>query len=197
MSPERLLEVAREVFLEHGIRATTAEVAARAGVAEGTIFHRYRSKAELFRAAMHFDPEQALAFAEELPSRAGKGELRATLIEFASRFLELGRIALPVMMMSWSNPEVESCLERSTERGAKYRRVLGAVGAFFEAEMRGGRLRQTDPEVLARMLIGSLHHFCLIELVAGGRTGRLSPSEFAAGAVDVLLAAAERREAHA
>jgi AcrR family transcriptional regulator len=196
VSQERLLEVAREVFLELGIRATTAEVAARAGVAEGTIFHRYKSKAELFRAAMQFDPEQALAFAEQLPERAGTGELRATLIEFGERFLELGRIALPVMMMSWSNPEAESCLERATERGSKHRRVLGAVSAFFEAEMRAGRLRQGDAEVLARMLIGSLHHFCMAELVSGGRTGRLSEREFVAAAVDVLLSAAERRKAN-
>ena len=42
ISKERLLVVAREVFLELGIRATTLEVAMRAGVAEGTIFHRFK-----------------------------------------------------------------------------------------------------------------------------------------------------------
>ena len=71
ISQERLLEIAREVFLELGFRATTAEVASRAGVAEGTIFLRFKSKAELFRAAMQFDPDQALAIVEELPTRAG------------------------------------------------------------------------------------------------------------------------------
>src|SRR5687768_2852160 len=94
ISKERLLEVAREVFLELGIRATTLEVAARAGVAEGTIFHRFKSKDELFRAAMQFDPDQALAFVERLPGLAGKGELRATLLEFAEEFLRMGRIAV-------------------------------------------------------------------------------------------------------
>ena len=57
ISTERLLDVAREVFLELGIRATTSEVATRAGIAEGTIFHRFKSKEELFRAAMNFDPD--------------------------------------------------------------------------------------------------------------------------------------------
>src|SRR5687767_6927832 len=79
ISNERLLEVAREVFLELGIRATTLEVASRAGIAEGTIFLRFKSKEELFRAAMQFDPNQALAFVERLPSLAGQGELRGTL----------------------------------------------------------------------------------------------------------------------
>src|SRR5687768_9085793 len=93
ISNERLLEVAREVFLEFGIRATTLEVAARAGVAEGTIFHRFKSKEELFRAAMRFDPEEALAFVERLPGLAGTAELRAILVRFAEQFLELGRVA--------------------------------------------------------------------------------------------------------
>ena len=50
---------------------------ARAGVAEGTIFHRFKSKEELFRAAMQFDPDQALAFVERCRACAGTGDLRA------------------------------------------------------------------------------------------------------------------------
>jgi len=38
---EEILAAAREVFLEKGIRATTAEVAKRAGIAEGSIFNRF------------------------------------------------------------------------------------------------------------------------------------------------------------
>ena len=56
---ERLLTVAREVFLERGIRATTLEVAERAGVSEGVLFHRFKSKEGLFGAAMEFDQEAA------------------------------------------------------------------------------------------------------------------------------------------
>src|SRR3954470_13263750 len=55
---ERLLAVAREVFLERGIRATTLEVAQRAGVSEGSLFHRFKTKDALFRAAMRFDEDE-------------------------------------------------------------------------------------------------------------------------------------------
>jgi AcrR family transcriptional regulator len=188
ISNERLLEVAREVFLELGIRATTLEVATRAGVAEGTIFHRFKSKEELFRAAMQFDPDQALAFVEGLPGYAGKGELRATLVRFAEEFLELGRVAVPVMMMSWSNPESQLCGPFTDERSQRFRRVVRAISAFFEAEMDAGRLRRRNPEVLARMLLGSLHHYCVSELVARD-VGGLSLPSFAREVVDVLLAA--------
>lgn len=188
ISNERLLEVAREVFLEFGIRATTLEVATRAGVAEGTLFHRFKSKEELFRAAMQFDPEQALAFVERLPSLAGKGELRATLIGFAEEFLHIGRVAVPVMMLSWSNPESQLCGARADERSERFRRVIRAIRAFFDAEMTAGRLARRNPEVLARMLLGSLHHFCVSEHVAPGACGS-SLTSFARDVVDVLLAA--------
>ena len=188
ISTPRLLEVAREVFLELGIRATTSEVAARAGIAEGTIFHRFKSKEELFRAAMNFDPDAGLALVEALFAGGGTGDLRQTLIEFAARFMEFGRVAMPVMMMAWSNPESALCAERTSERSTRYQRVLAALSGYFAGEMERGRLRRVEPEVMSRMLIGSLHHFCMTELFTGGPQGGFTPRAFAEQVVDVLLA---------
>lgn len=188
ISTERLLDVAREVFLELGIRATTSEVATRAGIAEGTIFHRFKSKEELFRAAMNFDPDAALAHAEQLLGSEPAQDQRQTLLAFAHNFIEFGRVAMPVMMMSWSNPESHLCAERTSERTSRYQRVLGALNAFFSRQMAAGHLRPAEPEVLSRMLIGSLHHFCMTELFAGGPQSHLTHREFAAQVVDVLLA---------
>ena len=175
------------MFLELGIRATTSEVAARAGIAEGTIFHRFKSKEELFRAAMNFDPDAALVLVEQLLSGAGAGDLKQTLVEFAERFMDFGRVAMPVMMMSWSNPESQLCSERTSERASRYQRTLAALSAFFSSEMDAGRLRRVEPEVMSRVLIGSLHHFCMIELFAGQGSG-VSHHEFAEQVVDLLLA---------
>jgi AcrR family transcriptional regulator len=183
------LAVAREVFLELGIRATTSEVASRAGIAQGSIFHRFRSKEELFRAAMDFDPDRLLQMVEQLPGRVGIGELRQTLVDFAQGFIEVGRVAMPVMMMSWSNPESQLCAERTSERASRYQRMLAALSEFFTREMALGRLPPAEPEVLSRMLIGSLHHFCMIELFMGEPKSKLSQREFAEHVVSVLLAA--------
>jgi AcrR family transcriptional regulator len=188
ISTDRLLEVARGVFLEFGIRATTLEVASRAGIAEGTIFTRFKSKSDLFRAAMQFDPDEALAFVERLPSLAGQPDLRQTLADFAEEFLRIGRVAVPVMMMSWSNPESQPCGEHMAERGARHKRVVAAITAFFQAEIRNGRVRAQNPEVLARMLLGSLHQYCMSELFARD-VGGVTPQAFAGQVVDVLLAA--------
>jgi AcrR family transcriptional regulator len=190
ISRERLLEIAREVFLELGIRATTAEVAKRAGVAEGTIFLRFKTKADLFREAMQFDPDLAIARVEQLPERAGVGDLRETLLDFAEHFLRVGRVAVPVMMMTWSNPEHAGCLERAPERATRYQRVIGSLRRFFELEFAAGRLQQGEPEVLARMLMGSLHHFVMGEAIAGEPVGSFSAPEYAVHVVDSLLRSA-------
>jgi len=180
------------VFLELGIRATTAEVAKRAGIAEGTLFHRFPSKEELFREAMRFDPEDVLAYIEALPERAGQGDLRGTLVEFGEGFVDIARVALPVMMMSWSNPESELCDIRGGERGRRQRRVIEAVTRFFDREMECGRMaRIAEPEVFARMLLGSIHQYCMGEMFAGTQPGRSRASEFLRGVVDVLLASAQ------
>lgn len=183
------MEVARQVFLELGIRATTSEVASRAGIAEGTIFHRFKSKEELFRAAMNFDPDVEIESAVAHLTREGDADLRQRLVDFAEHFIATGRVALPVMMMSWSNPEQTLCSERTSERTSHYSRLLGALCSLFEEGIRVGRIGPAEPEVLGRMLIGSLHHFCMTELFMGGMNGRFNHREFASHVVDVILAA--------
>src|SRR6186713_2083425 len=88
----RLLAVARGVFLERGIRATTLEVAERAGVSEGVLFHRFKSKEGLFSAAMDFDrdeaPRRVLKAIEELEGL----EVREGMIRLATTLVEVGRV---------------------------------------------------------------------------------------------------------
>lgn len=183
--------MAREVFLERGIRATTAEVAARAGVSEGTVFHRFATKEALFRAAMRFDPEELPSVFASLSSRVGEPDLRATLRDVGLRVLEVGRVALPVMMMSWSNPSAEASLAQAIARGAGYRRAFQGVRAFFEGERRSGRLRAVEPEILARLFMGSLHHHCVAELFLLDEGERpMGATRYVEGLVDVLLDAA-------
>ena len=47
---KRLLDAAAEVFAEHGLEASTAEIARRAGVGQGTVFRRFPTKDDLVAA---------------------------------------------------------------------------------------------------------------------------------------------------
>lgn len=187
ISSEHLLEIAREVFLERGIRATTADVAARAGISEGTIFHRFKSKDALFRAAMRFDPAELPEPFAKLPE-PGHGDLRASLVTLASRMLAFGRIALPMMMMSWSNPAGEFSLDKLIGRPVGYKRALGVLRGFFAREIELGRLdADAKPDVLARIFMGSLHHYCMTEIMLAQDDERCTPDAFVDSLVDVLL----------
>jgi len=190
---QRLLAVARDVFLEHGIRATTLEVAERAGVSEGVLFHRFKSKEALFSAAMDFDHEEAprrmLQAIAELEQQ-DELEPRAAIIRLATILIEVGRVALPLMMMSWSNPQ--PLLEK---KHSKFREVVTALHRYFERQIELGKLRQLDAQVLARTLLGAVHHFVLASILLEAGESGLSESEYVRGLADLLLNGAAALEA--
>jgi AcrR family transcriptional regulator len=161
---ETIIDAARAVFLERGFAATTAEVAERAGVSEGTIFKRFRNKTELFHAAMRpqFD---ALDWTADLAERVGRGDVRDQLIELAGAAIEFMRQLMPLMMMSWSNIGTSGLPMILTEPNPPPLRALRRLAAYFEAEIQCGRLRRVDPELLARMFMGSVQQYVFFEVV--------------------------------
>ena len=161
---ETIIDAARAVFLERGFAATTAEVAERAGVSEGTLFNRFRSKAELFQAAMRPQLE-ALEWTSDLADRVGRGDIREQLVEIASAVAEFMRKLMPLMMMSWSNIGASGLPPTLCQPNPPPLRALRRLAAYFEAEIRLGRLRRCDPELLARMLLGSVQQYVFFEVV--------------------------------
>ena len=74
---EQILGAAQDAFLESGLAATTADIARRAGISEGTIFKRFGSKDDLFLAAMGL--EQEPPWVATLDELVGNGDLRCNL----------------------------------------------------------------------------------------------------------------------
>ncbi|HTR75973.1 MAG TPA: helix-turn-helix domain-containing protein [Solirubrobacterales bacterium] len=60
---ERIIAAATEVFAERGLEASTAEIAARAGVGEATLFRRFPTKEDLVTAIVGMQLEDAAAVA--------------------------------------------------------------------------------------------------------------------------------------
>jgi AcrR family transcriptional regulator len=89
-----LVEAATSVFLEQGYRRTQmADVAARMGVAKGTVYLYVESKEALFDAVVrHADREERIALPDELPIPTPPPG--ATLEEVRKRVAETG---LPVL----------------------------------------------------------------------------------------------------
>ncbi len=190
ITDRQILTAARTVFLEKGIRATTAEVARTAGIAEGSIFKRFRTKAELFRAAMAptFDEP---AWLESLVRRMGKGDVRTVLAEVGLEAVEFFRTLLPLLMMSWSNPEPGSCATLEQPHPPALR-GLQRVSEFFAAEMATGRLRPHDPQILSRVFLGSIQNFVFFELLQKAQNRAPMPADiFLRGLVQLLWEGAQ------
>lgn len=180
-----IIDSARAVFLERGTKATTAQVARRAGVSEGSIYARFRTKAELFRTAMELATEPP--WLRELPGRVGKGSVEGQLNEIGLAAVDFFRLILPISMMVWSDPQGRGELTaRSSDPGPL--RGIKCLAEYFGQEMRLGRIRRSDPEVVAHTFCGPLWNRVSIEVLSGrGTEGRRSDEEFVRALVRVLL----------
>jgi AcrR family transcriptional regulator len=182
----QILGAARDVFLEKGIRATTAEVARRAGVAEGLLFHRHKNKLELFRAAMQPQMEDP-AWLRKLAEGVGKGDIAAQLSGAAVEIIGFFRAILPLMMMSWSNPAPSGLPSMLEGPGSPPLRAFEQLKVYFAAEMRAGRLRRTDPEVVGRLYLGGLQNYVFFELLLRAQGRKPVRAEIYARRLTALL----------
>jgi AcrR family transcriptional regulator len=74
-----LLAAAADEFAERGLDASVADIARRAGVVKGTVFHHFRSKDDLLAAIVLDRIDALLNLAERLAQEDDKG---AALLEF-------------------------------------------------------------------------------------------------------------------
>jgi AcrR family transcriptional regulator len=188
IKPETIIEAARQVFLERGIQATTAEVAERAGISEGTIFKRYKSKIDLFRAAMGQDLAEP-NWTERLAARVGQGTVEGNLFDIGMGVIAFFREMMPLMMMAWSNPSPSGLPGPLAGPNPPPIRALKLLTGFFEAEMRGGRLRKHDAEIVARTFLGGLNNFVFLEVLYRANNELPLPAEtYVRGLVQLLWA---------
>ncbi len=180
ISTEKLVEAAPEVFLEHGCGASTSQIARSAGVSEGVIFKRFTSKEALFFAAMEVpQPDWDSLFDPTVP----EGGMRERLVELGLRIVAFQRELLPRMTILRSH--TTECLRADDEEPPPVR-FLRRFSAFLQEQAAQGRLATEDPELVARMIMGSLFNFVFFEFM-GLDTGRTRSAEsYVRGLVDTL-----------
>ncbi len=185
ISDEQILEAAREVFFEQGLQATTAEIARRAGISEGTIFRRFPTKHDLFMAAMGVPAKPAwVATLEEY--RGADGPLRDRLVRLANEMIAFFEDLLPktsLMMGGGVHPAeiFEAFGEPPPVLGVKM------LANFFGDEQRAGRLRRCDAEIAARMFLGMLHNYAFFEYMGLHAYLPMPRQTYVRGAVENLL----------
>lgn len=132
-----IVRVAREVFIEQGVLATTREIAARAGVANGTLHQRFGSKHALFLRAIASEPPP---WAAQLLATVGRGELRSNLESLAVVMLGWYERIAPLVVLGWSVPSTAQEIDLEELRGQP------ALSVYLAQETRLGRVRWYDAE---------------------------------------------------
>ncbi len=150
----RIVTAARELVARGGYaEAQIAAVAERAGVATGTVYRYFPSKAELFaevfREASQHEVDAVVAATEESPDASAPARIALAVETFARRALAGHRLAW-ALIAEPVDPAVEA--ERLVFRRAYRDAFAGVVAAGVEA----GELPPQDPGVSAAALVGAI-----------------------------------------
>jgi hypothetical protein len=106
------------------------------------------------------------------------------LLQLGQALLDIGRSAIPLMMMSWSNP---TCAGPSERQIPRFRAFVKSLALFFEQHMETGQLRRADPEIVARSFLGAIHHYCMSRLMAPDASWIVPEGMYVRGLVDLHL----------
>jgi AcrR family transcriptional regulator len=166
ISDERILDAARAVFTEKGPRATTAEIAERAGVSEGILFKRFGNKAGLHKAAMTSD------IAGDWIRREMRAQAPLRTKKDFERFIrwqaDVLRNVVPVTIMAWSFRAQVGALpaDLAGEESAPLV-AIRTLAELIEAEMKAGYLAVREAPAVAQIITGAVWHFVFLELLLG------------------------------
>jgi AcrR family transcriptional regulator len=148
---ERLLAAARELIEEGGYgSASVAAIAERAGVASGTVYRHFASKAELFLEvfrAVCAGEERAMRAAADDAGAAAVDRLEAVLATFARRALQNRQLAW-ALLAEPVDPLVDA------ERLAYRERYASLVAAELRAGIADGEVPAQDVAFTAAALVG-------------------------------------------
>ena len=169
LEDDELLAVARERFVAEGFAASTRGIAQVAGVAEAVLFQRFKTKAELFFAAMLPPPPN---LHEILVSRPDSEEPSRRMEDIAIGVLAYFREIAPVLLPLVSHPEFnyESFVARYPESPLN-QLVEGLQAWLKRLEARGDVVEGASPAV-ALALVGTMASLAIFERIGvhGGET---------------------------
>lgn len=148
-----ILDVAVPLLAEHGANVKTSEIAAAAGIAEGTLFRAFRDKHELFVACLQATLEseaevaQIEAIDKSLPLAERLTEAARAVSDYQSRLWSM----MVALRTAGIDPRGDDHDHKHDGPPKAMIRISGAIESLFDA----GQLR-VAPDLAARLLLGSV-----------------------------------------
>ena len=138
---ERLLEVAREAFMQHGAEASLDDIAKRSGVGSATLYRHYPTREALIEAVYRRDVEKLGTLGDELiDSKPPVEALRAWMYLFVEHTDEKHILAPALTNSAYESAGVV---------------IQNTIKKLVERAVKSGEIRQdTVPFDLLRAIIG-------------------------------------------
>ena len=189
---ERIASAALAQVAEGGFASASVQaVAARAGVAVGTVYRYFPSKAGLFAEVFRRASERELNVVVEVSVADGRpaAERIAAAVEAFSRRARAGPTLAYAQIAEPVDPAVES------ERLRLRRGYRDAFARVLEDGVAAGELRPHDPQTVAAALVGALGEALVGPLSAANGSGRSRNEALVATLVQFCLDALPRPSA--
>jgi len=162
---QQILDAAREVFSKKGFdKATTAEIAQTAGIAEGTIYNYYQSKRDLLLSlTANFVANESFAKLLEHPPGADDTAFISSIIE--------NRLSFTFDNVEWFF-FLFAEVQRDPELRLQYAKqvvspTLKLAEGYFASRIASGGLRPVNASVTARALAGIVMGLTLLYRIEG------------------------------
>lgn len=160
---EALLEVARRLFVEQGHATTTRDVARAAGISQAILYQRFRSKEELFLAAM-------LPPAPDLDALLGPGTAltdgHAHLCHLLERLLDYFAAITPRVLQIVTHPGFDHRSIHQAHRHLLGASLLQGLADRLDALRTQGLIDADDTKATAEVLVAAVHSVAMAALWA-------------------------------
>ena len=183
ISDEDILTKARSCFLEHGPGLATGVIAKELGVSQATLFNRFGTKEELFRAALNLPHAN---WAEGLADGPTQAPIEAQLQDIGLAILTyLDQLMPTIVVLRASGIAPRDCAEPDLEPPPiRHHRTLSS---WFERAHQRGLLAVPSPETAAQTFMGTLHARAMMRHLWGKPMVPVSDSEYVQQFVGTLL----------
>ena len=131
---------------------TIKDIAEAAGVAQGLLYHYYRGKDDLLWAIVgKYNPAMEMGqIFSAATDRPAQDVLRDAATRAYALLGERAGVARVVLREALVRPDIQQAFRLAQAV------AIGVIVRYLEARIAAGELRPHDPEVTARMLIGSV-----------------------------------------
>jgi len=154
--------LARQVFRERGMAASTREIAHRAGVSEAVLYQRFATKDALFFAAMvPGEPDLLAIFGGREPERDPRRWLQRVVERMVRYFAGM----LPVGIQLVTHPRFDRSRLGKSDPAAISRRLEEELARRLRKLGRAGEISAIRPRAAAQLLTSLAHDWALYQVM--------------------------------